>query len=545
MTSPPIFAETPAEGSECVLLVDDNPANLQVLFQSLDGRGLRLLIAKSGEDALDIARRKAPALILLDIMMPGIDGFEVCRRLKGDPATRDSAIIFLSALGDTQSKVRGLALGAVDYVAKPFQPEEVLARVETHLKIRRLEQALARRNRELETANQRILEALGDGLYGLDAEGRITLVNPAATRMTGWSEAELLGRSLRSVAQPCRADGTPYPDAISHVHRTLSTGDVYRVEDVFRGKSGQSFPVEYTCTPIRQGEERLGAVVVFKDISERKRAERELTEAHEALVVSHEALKQAQQQLIQAAKLESVGRLAAGVAHEVKNPLAIIQLGVDFLGGSLEGDETGQSVLKDMDDAVRRADTVIKGLLHFSREKPPDMQPGDLNRCVEDALSLVRHELTQHDITPVPELADGLPALDLDRDKMHQLFINLFMNAIQAMDNGGVLTVKTRCRSVAEADMEGADDAQMFTSDEEVVFCEVVDTGTGIAESKVDKVFDPFFTTKPVGQGTGLGLSVTQDIIGLHRGTIHIGNREAGGVRVSLKFKARREDGSR
>ncbi len=140
---------------ECLLLVDDNATNLQVLFETLNGRGYDLRVAKSGEDCLEIARNATPALILLDIMMPGIDGFEVCRLLKSDSATRESAIIFLSALDDTKDKVQGFELGAVDYVTKPFQPEEVLARVETRLKIRRLERHLCVRNREMELTHAR------------------------------------------------------------------------------------------------------------------------------------------------------------------------------------------------------------------------------------------------------------------------------------------------------------------------------------------------------------------------------------------------------
>ncbi len=139
-----------------ILLVDDNPTNLQVLYQTLDGRGYRLLIAKSGEQALTVSAKAKPALILLDIMMPGIDGFETCARLKADPETADSAVIFLSALNDASDKVKGLELGAVDYIAKPFDAEEVLARVDTHLKIRRLEHSLSRKNRQLEAINQRM-----------------------------------------------------------------------------------------------------------------------------------------------------------------------------------------------------------------------------------------------------------------------------------------------------------------------------------------------------------------------------------------------------
>ncbi|MBW2581025.1 MAG: response regulator, partial [Deltaproteobacteria bacterium] len=111
------------EQPERILLVDDNPTNLQVLFQTLEGRGYNLLVAKDGETALTIVKKALPELILLDIMMPGIDGYEVCRRLKNDPATKEIPIIFLSALSETKDKVRGLDLGAVDYISKPFQAE--------------------------------------------------------------------------------------------------------------------------------------------------------------------------------------------------------------------------------------------------------------------------------------------------------------------------------------------------------------------------------------------------------------------------------------
>jgi sigma-B regulation protein RsbU (phosphoserine phosphatase) len=136
--------------TESILLVDDNPTNLQVLFQTLDGVGCKLLVAKNGEIALSIAGKARPDLILLDIMMPGIDGYEVCRQLKSVPATADIPVIFLSALGDTEDKVKGLQLGAVDYITKPFQPDEVIARVNTHLTIHRLKREVESRKDQLE-----------------------------------------------------------------------------------------------------------------------------------------------------------------------------------------------------------------------------------------------------------------------------------------------------------------------------------------------------------------------------------------------------------
>jgi sigma-B regulation protein RsbU (phosphoserine phosphatase) len=142
-----------ARPADVVLLVDDDASNLAVLRETLKQRPYRMLMAKSGEQALRIAAREHPVLVLLDILMPGIDGFETCRRLKAQPETADAAVIFLSALDEAKDKVRGLELGAVDFISKPFDPEEVIARVETHLKIRRLEDTLLRNNRALEAAN--------------------------------------------------------------------------------------------------------------------------------------------------------------------------------------------------------------------------------------------------------------------------------------------------------------------------------------------------------------------------------------------------------
>jgi len=157
MTNELTSSATNHQQPEQLLLVDDNVTNLQVLHQTLDGRGYKLLVAKSGASALAIAAKAKPSLILLDIMMPEMDGYEVCQQLKSDPELKDIPIIFLSALTDTKDKVKGLDLGAVDYIAKPFQPEEVIARVNTHLTISSLKRDLAEKNQELQSVND-ILE---------------------------------------------------------------------------------------------------------------------------------------------------------------------------------------------------------------------------------------------------------------------------------------------------------------------------------------------------------------------------------------------------
>ena len=247
-----------------------------------------------------------------------------------------------------------------------------------------------------------------------------------------------------------------------------------------------------------------------------------LRQTNQQLLQAHEELKNAQMKLIQTAKLESIGRLAAGLAHEVKNPLAVIQLGVDYLTSTMKAEASRDAVetIQEMADAVQRADTVIKGLLNFSRSEKLALVPMDLNSVIEESLVLVRHEFTKHNISLEKNLAGGLPQVGLDQGKVKQVFINMFMNAIQAMGSDGSLTVKT---SVRPADKS--------------VGVQIEDTGSGIPEDKLDKLFEPFFTTKPVGSGTGLGLSVSKNIIELHGGTIKIENRtDVRGVAVTITF---------
>jgi PAS domain S-box-containing protein len=271
---------SPQTHNSTILLVDDNPTNLQLLFGTLKGLGHKLLVAKSGEDALKVASWSHPDLILLDILMGGIDGFETCTRLKADPETRDIAVIFLSALDDTDDKIKGLTMGAVDYIAKPFQSEEVIARVETHLTIARLRTELAERNRQLEAANQPILDSVGDGIYGLDGDGCITFANPAAMQLTGFPQEALIGHSLHELHLYARWDGSPYHFIETGIYQTLKQGVARESDsDVFWRHTGDHFAVSWTCTPIKRGGEVQGAVLAFRDVTQRKRQEHQLREA--------------------------------------------------------------------------------------------------------------------------------------------------------------------------------------------------------------------------------------------------------------------------
>ncbi len=271
-----------------------------------------------------------------------------------------------------------------------------------------------------------------------------------------------------------------------------------------------------------------------KEVAEHQRAKEELRRLYEEL-------KASQWQLIQAEKMESVGRLASGVAHEVKNPLATILMGVHYLSQHLAGSDDNVTVaLKEMDTAIKRADSVVKGLLDFSVARQLEMTLEDVNAIVEQALLLVRHELARGHITLVKALEEALPRLQLDRNKIEQLLINLLINAIHSMPGGGTLTVRTSLKQLTTEDPnEGHRHSGRFRPGETVLIVEVEDTGVGIPEDHLHKIFDPFFTTKPRGVGTGLGLTVARSIIELHGGDIAIRNRPEGGVRATTWFRAK------
>jgi signal transduction histidine kinase len=272
------------------------------------------------------------------------------------------------------------------------------------------------------------------------------------------------------------------------------------------------------------------------EIAERTRAEDELTQVNRELVQSreklvealsdlqksHADLKATQLQLIEAAKLESVGRLAAGVAHEVKNPLMTLTMVADYLAQVIPADEPDAApMLQDMRDAIQRANRVISELLEFSRPGDLTLAPEDFHAIVDRALFLVKLETTRHHIDVVRQFSEALPAVPVDKNKVEQVLVNVFMNAIQVMPQGGTLTVRA---SVTPAGENGPP----------ALMAEIDDTGPGIPDAYLTKVFEPFFTTKPTGQGTGLGLCVARQIIQLHGGTIELRNRAEGGARVTI-----------
>jgi PAS domain S-box-containing protein len=411
--------------------------------------------------------------------------------------------------------------------------------------LKRMEEQLANERNVLRS----VIDNLPDLIFLKDVEGRYLLDNAAHQRWLRASDAsEVLGRTVHDF----------YPDELAgefHAddEEIVRSGQaLFNHEERIIDAEGTARWVLTTKIPWRGDDGTIhGLVCIARDVTEQKQSEENLRQAYadlarsreelltamEKLQAAHQQLRDVQLQLVEAEKMKSIGRLAAGVAHEVKNPLAIIKMGTEYLRTqSLGADATNRSILNDIGDAVDRADAVIRGLLDFSAPKKIDVRPEDLNAIIERALALVRGDLTKIEV--VRELG-RIPPLELDAGKMGQVFINLITNAIHAMPAGGTLVVRTYGKQLTGVGANISDVlSESFRLGQTLDVAEIDDTGEGIPEEKLMKVFEPFFTTKPTGTGTGLGLSVVKTIIDLHGGTVDIRNLAGGGVRVTLMFQA-------
>lgn len=266
---------------------------------------------------------------------------------------------------------------------------------------------------------------------------------------------------------------------------------------------------------------------------ERKRLQGEL-------IKTHKKLRETEAQLIHAEKMKVIGALASGVAHEVKNPLAVILYGVTYLEQHLQSpDDQVSLVMRNIKDAVHRADVIVNDLLDFSSLTRLNMKQEDVNQILDKSLQLIKHEIERKHIGVEKHLKDLLPVVEMDRQRIEQVLINLMLNAIQAMNKGGRLFLTTDVIKVQKGVPYGNDFIQgPFKPGEKIVVICVEDTGPGISDENLSKIFEPFFTTKRGLGGIGLGLAVSKNIMQIHDGYIHLENRMTGGAKALLAFKA-------
>ncbi|MDP2825347.1 MAG: ATP-binding protein [Sulfuritalea sp.] len=419
-----------------------------------------------------------------------------------------------------------------------------------------------RRQSEISTAQHASLlratiESTADGILVVDSERRVTTCNRRFAEI--WHiPPELIASGHDEEMMSHVLDQLKYPQAFAgrvlelYAHPELPSFDTLSFKD--------DKEIERYSFPQRLGDQVVGRVWSFRDVTERKRAEKALLDSHEELEIKvqertadlqavnlalltekarqeelNQQLAGAQHQLLQAEKMASIGQLAAGVAHEVTNPLTIIRFGTDFLARQIRPNSDQAAVLQDVRDAVGRADRIVKELLDFARSKTMVRKCVDLNNVVENALRLARHELDLRKVEVVRELQLPLPLMIGDPDRLTQVFVILIINAAQAIGHDGRIVVATRPTNFGASDLRG-DATNSFRIGDPVVMAEVRDNGPGLSKDAENSLFNFFFTTKPMGEGTGLGLCVALNIVLMHNGTLALRNNPEGGASAILTF---------
>jgi PAS domain S-box-containing protein len=387
-----------------------------------------------------------------------------------------------------------------------------------------------------ELANERkmlktILDLALAGIFVKDINGRYLVVNKRHVKYLGMTEeADVIGKTLYDFFEPSEAE------RISKADRQIietKIGIEHLIDYRIRPDKSELWLLTSKAPLCNDSGQCIGLVGISLDVTDHKKNER-------TLKTTIKILEDTKLQLIEAEKLKTVGRLAAGVAHEVKNPLNVVSLGAEYLENHIEGPEELIQIVRDMREAVQKANRVIFDMLDYSSPRKVEMEPADINELISHVLGMMRHNFKEANIKVEDALNHNIETVRLDTPKMEQVFINLFLNAISMMKKSGTLIVRTSMMQMKSAgtNVSGAM-TELFKVGDKIVVVEVMDTGPGLSKNDETKVFDPFYSTKATGEGTGLGLSVTRSIIDMHHGMITLKNREDTlGARVSLLLPA-------
>jgi PAS domain S-box-containing protein len=481
-----------------VLVVDDEPDNLRLISGILQEAGFKVRGAISGELALQAVARRNPDLILLDILMPGLDGYGVCAALREDPASRNTPIVFLTQLSGTEDLMRAFRAGGVDYLVKPVRRSELVVRVNTHLRLRRMQRALetmvavrAAQMRDGEKRYRRIFESMDEGYMLSDLEGKILSVNPATVRLLKWGRpGDLEGRSAIDQVHVHPSDGERLKAML------MRDGSVAGYVTQFKRRDGVRIEVECNLHLLRDASGAPNGVEgTFRDITDRLRLE---------------------QQSRHAQRMEAIGTLAGGLAHDINNILAPMLMATTLLKDRLP-DEHDREVLQVIENGARRGAGIVRQLLTFARggEGPrTSVQPRDI---LKEMLAIMR-ETFPRNIVIEGRCPSDLRTVLADGTQLHQVIMNLCVNARDAMPGGGTLTLTAANVDLDEAFVRGHEPAAPGPH----VVLAVEDTGQGIPPDVIERMFDPFFTTKNAGRGTGLGLSTASGIVRAHGGFMSV-----------------------
>jgi PAS domain S-box-containing protein len=345
----------------------------------------------------------------------------------------------------------------------------------------------------LKDFSENIVESLNVGVLAVDLGGIVESWNTRMEQLFGVARQEAVGRQLSSLLPPELAE------------EITARGDQEQITGIYKQRvhhQGKLLTLNVSITPlVSKSGERIGRLLLFDDVTQRERLEEQMTQTE---------------------KLTSLGLLAAGVAHEVNTPLAVISNYIQMLAKQMPEGDPKQTIIDKIVKQTFRASEIVNNLLNFSRTGGTELIDVDVNRVVEETLSLVAHPLKTSRIQVVKHLGETLPSVRGSANKLQQVFLNLFLNARDAMPGGGMLEVRT-----------GAHNGS--------VEVEVADTGAGIPREHIHRIFDPFFTTKGSGRGTGLGLSVSYGIIREHKGKIDVRSTPGKGTSFHVEFPAVRK----
>jgi len=353
------------------------------------------------------------------------------------------------------------------------------------------------------------------------------------------TRGEFLMTHPSELSPPYQPDGQKSFEKANEMMKSAFEKGFNRFEWIHRKKTGEDFPVEVSLTPITyQGRSILHCL--WRDLTKKKEAEKELAAATEDLLKNEKALKnmlydlrkanqdlkETQAQLLQSEKMSAIGQLSAGVAHEVKNPLAIVSLAVENLESKISDmDEKNQRYIQMIKQATHRANKVIMDLMNFSRYSDPRFEETKIMQALEGTINLVENSAFVQGVKIIRNFeCSADTAIFGDHQLLEQAFLNLLGNALDAItQDQGTTEVCSFLRSRSQ-------------DDQQEVVIEISDTGCGISEAETRKVFDPFFTTKKQGKGTGLGLSIVYMIVENHKGTIKVESQIGKGTKFILAF---------
>ena len=520
--------------SEIIFIVDDTPANLGVLFDALEKKGAKVFIDTDGETAIEAIRQARPDVVLLDVVMPGMDGFEVCRRLKSDKATRDIPIIFMTALSDTVDKVRGLALGASDYITKPFQIEEVIARVNTQLTMCDLQRAVFRAKKEWEQT----FDTVPDLIAVLDKEYRITRLNKAMAKELCLDFQDCIGKPCYTVVH-----GTDQPHPHCPNALLLKDSDEHIVEIENSGLGTFYF---VTVSPIfDENGQLLGSVHVARDITKQKQIEKELYHAKEAA----EAANRAKSEFL------------ANMSHEIRTPMNAI-LGFTDLLSSLICDEQQKSYLNAIKSGGKSLLTLINDILDLSKIEAGKLEiryePVRLYSVFEEIRQIFSVKISDRHLDFIIDISEDIPeSLMLDEVRLRQVLFNLIGNSVKFTEKGSI-KISAKCIShltPRTPSLKGKGESPLLLNRLENsplrfgegsgegsvdLIITVEDTGIGIPIESQRTIFEPF--RQQDGQsnrkygGTGLGLAITKRLVEMMKGKITLSSTPGSGAIFEMIF---------